>query len=70
MIDLCDHCGRPGESYVYRGQHFNGLTRNRGEALCPRCLDRAMQADLDAPVGWAQVPAREYITPLSASRYR
>jgi len=62
-VRLCDHCSRPGTPYEYHGQTFDGLTASRGEVLCPTCLDRDVQADLDAPVGWAQVPAREYITP-------
>lgn len=65
----CDHCDRPGVPYRYHGKRFSGLTSNKGEKLCPTCLDSSVKADLDAPVGWAGVPAREYITP-NAYRYR
>lgn len=65
----CDHCNHPGKPYEYRGEQFSGLFPNRGERLCSPCLDIAVQAELDAPVGPMQVPAREYITPLAA-RYK
>jgi uncharacterized protein CbrC (UPF0167 family) len=58
----CDHCDRPGIPYTYRGQTFSGLTPNLGERLCPSCLDRAVTAEVNAPVGWANVPASQYIT--------
>jgi hypothetical protein len=67
----CDHCNAFGQPYTYRGRRLSGLTAYRGERLCPACTDRALQADLDEPVGWAQVPAREYVTPIAAKyRYR
>jgi hypothetical protein len=61
---LCDHCNRPGTPYEYRGIMFSGLHANRGERLCSSCLDRAVQADYDRPVGPMQVPARDYIAPI------
>jgi hypothetical protein len=64
----CDHCDRPGKSYEYSGQTFSGLFANEGEKLCPACLDRAVDQQINAPVGWAQVPASQYITPRK--RYR
>jgi hypothetical protein len=38
-VRTCDHCGRPGTPYEYKGQIFDGLHANRGERLCPGCLD-------------------------------
>lgn len=64
----CDHCDQPGEPYEYKGKQFSGLHANRGEKLCSRCLWRAVQADMDEPVGWAQVPAREYVQPRAPRR--
>jgi hypothetical protein len=54
----CDHCYKPTTLYA-----------NRGERLCFACLDIAVQAELNSPVGPMQVPAREYITPIAA-KYR
>jgi hypothetical protein len=48
----CDHCNAAGS-----------LSPNRGERLCFRCLDHAVTAELNEPVGPAQVPAHLYITP-------
>ena len=47
----CDHCNQPGQPYIYRGRWFDGLHVNRGERLCPGCLDVAVRADFDAPAG-------------------
>jgi hypothetical protein len=41
----CDHCGRPGQPYTYRGREFSGLHANRGELLCSGCLGRACDAE-------------------------
>jgi len=60
----CDHCNRVGEPYTYHGRWFDGLHPNRGERLCPSCLDASVQADYDTSVGPMQVPARDYITPI------
>jgi hypothetical protein len=64
----CDHCDQPGVPYTYRGIEFDGLHSNRGERLCSRCLDVAVQVDFDAPTGPMQVPARDYITPSGNGR--
>lgn len=60
---LCDHCDRPGQPYEHHGQTYPGLFDCEGERLCPDCLQRAADTHAKAPVGWAQVPASEYITP-------
>jgi hypothetical protein len=54
----CDHCNRYGDMYA-----------NRGERLCLACLNRAVDAEINEPVGWAQVPARDYVVPREY-RYR
>jgi hypothetical protein len=41
----CDHCGRPGEPYVYREIRFDGLHADRGERLCTMCLGVAVDRD-------------------------
>jgi hypothetical protein len=64
----CDHCDQPGRPYTYRGRNFPGLHANRGERLCSRCLGEAVQAEWNTPVGWAQVPAREYVSPRYGGR--
>lgn len=64
----CDHCNRPGLPYEYKGRIFSGLTANRGDRVCPWCLDIALKAEMDEPVGWAQVPAREYVVPRAERR--
>ena len=69
-MSTCDHCSRAGIPYRYHGRNFDGLHANRGERLCPACLDVALQVEADTPVGWAQIPAREYITPIAPGRYR
>lgn len=65
----CDHCNRPGKPYIHWGQKFSGLFANRDEKLCQSCLDLAVNAEINEPVGWAQVPAAAYIAPI-AVRYR
>ena len=65
----CDHCDTLGIPYTYRGRTFSGLTPNRGERLCSRCLDAEMTREANEPTGPMQVPARDYITPC-AYRYR
>ena len=62
----CDHCNRAGVPYEYKGLTFCGLSANRGQRLCPACLDAALEAEQNAPVGPMQVPARDYITPRRA----
>ncbi len=42
---VCDHCGRPGQPYTYRGIEFDGLHANRGDRLCSRCLQAAVDRD-------------------------
>jgi hypothetical protein len=44
-MTTCDHCGRPGQPYTYRGLEFDGLHANRGERLCSPCLNAAVDAD-------------------------
>lgn len=68
----CDHCNQPGVPYTYKGRTFSGLVANRGERLCRGeggCLERAVQAEQDAPVGPLQIPARDYVTVI-APEYR
>jgi hypothetical protein len=64
---LCDHCNRPGVPYEYRGETFSGLTANRGEWLCRRCLDIAVNVEIDQPVGWAQAPEHTYAVPTAGT---
>lgn len=63
----CDWCNRPGEPYEYRGQAFSGLTACEGDRLCPACRDQYLEQKANEPVGWAQVPASQYVTPIAAS---
>jgi hypothetical protein len=42
---VCDHCGNPGIPYVYREILFDGLHANRGERLCPQCLQASVDTD-------------------------
>lgn len=65
----CDWCGTPGVPYEYNGAEFSGLCSYEGEQLCPKCRDRKLNDHLNQPVGWAQVPASQYILPV-AYRYR
>jgi recombinational DNA repair protein (RecF pathway) len=44
-LNICDHCGTPGQPYSYHGESFSGLHANRGERLCPRCLQVAIDTD-------------------------
>ncbi|MFD8564852.1 hypothetical protein ACFV1N_46945 [Streptosporangium canum] len=65
----CDHCNRPGTPYKYKGRKYSGLFANRGEKLCSDCLEYSRLAEINEPVGWAQVPAHQYVTPwLGRSR--
>ena len=66
---LCDHCNKAGVPYEFNGLKASGLIASRGERLCPSCMDADMARDANEPVGPAQVPARDYITPIAASRY-
>lgn len=66
MMSTCRWCNQPGQPYEYRGRKFDGLHDNRGERLCSRCLSHAVDAEISQPVGWAQVPASEYVTPKRA----
>ena len=45
MTKICDHCGRAGRPYEYRGRQFDGLHANRGERLCSPCLQSSLDAD-------------------------
>lgn len=36
---VCSWCGKPGESYEYRGVRFDGLTPCAGNRLCRGCLE-------------------------------
>ena len=65
----CDWCDRPGQPYEYRGLTFSGLTACEGDQLCRPCRDSYLDQKANRPVGWAQVPARDYVTPIAA-RYR
>jgi hypothetical protein len=65
----CDRCGKRGQPYRYHGQEFSGLCAYEGENLCPSCRDHKLDEQVNRPVGWAQVPASQYITPV-AWRYR
>ena len=62
----CDWCDRPGVPYTYHEQAFSGLCPCEGERLCPTCVEEYLRRKRDEPVGWAQVPAREYVTPRLA----
>lgn len=65
IVENCDRCGRSGQPYTYQGRRFSGLCPNRGQKLCPSCLEGEVRDELNEPVGWAQVPAHEYVTPRS-----
>lgn len=38
-MNQCAHCGRCGIPYTYNDILFDGLHANRGERVCPQCLD-------------------------------
>lgn len=61
----CDRCRRPGAPYTHRGQRFNRLTACEGERLCDRCAEHHRFDKHNEPVGWAHVPARQYVTPVA-----
>ncbi len=63
----CDHCNTPGIPYEYRGRTFSGLTACEGDRLCPGCRDAYLDRKSNEPVGWARVPARDYVSPIAAN---
>jgi hypothetical protein len=44
----CDHCNTLGVPYEYKGRTFSGLSANRGDKLCSRCLNQAVDAEIAA----------------------